>query len=200
MKHIPVFLLFVSLVCSTKAAVPDVKVYLEADPGIPAATMDRALLLTKAMFHGIGVEVAWSWSSGDARVLSVAAGGPVEINLCVEAASDRTSLPGALAYASPYGDGARSITVMYDRMEPTILAWPALSAPLLAHVMAHEITHVLEATDGHSGIGLMKAHWTKDDYWQMSVKGLKIAEQDVAAIRAGLAARRSRPAQTTSIT
>ena len=34
---------------------------------------------------------------------------------------------------------------------------------LLAHVLVHEITHVLEGVDRHTGQGVMKARWTEDD-------------------------------------
>ena len=68
-------------------------------------------------------------------------------------------LPGALAFATPYD--RTHITVFYDRVE---LAVHANTVPaLLAHVLAHEIAHVLQSIKRHSEEGIMKARWDAHD-------------------------------------
>ena len=91
----------------------------------------------------------------------------------------------SLAYALPY-EGTH-IVVFQDR----ILRMRGVhSVPrLLAHVMAHEITHILEGIGRHSGEGVMKAHWTKDDFVAMARKPLEFAKDDVELIQAGLVRR-----------
>jgi hypothetical protein len=59
---------------------------------------------------------------------------------------------------------------------------------LLAHVMTHEITHVLEGINRHSETGMMKGQWTETDYRAMAA-GLRFAPVDVALIHDGLAKR-----------
>lgn len=63
---------------------------------------------------------------------------------------------------------------------------------VLAHVLAHEITHVLEVTDRHSKEGVMKAHWTGRDFRNMAWRGLPFAAEDVELIHLGIASRMNR--------
>jgi hypothetical protein len=90
---------------------------------------------------------------------------------------------GALAYAQP-SEGVH-IRVFYDR----IRRFPRELVPrLLAHVLVHEISHILQGIDRHSKSGVMKAYWTFDDYHTMLVKTLRFEDQDIDLIRVGLAA------------
>jgi hypothetical protein len=57
---------------------------------------------------------------------------------------------------------------------------------LLAHVMAHEITHLLEGFAGHSETGVMKARWDAGDLRRMAVKPLLFDVEDVYLIQDGL--------------
>jgi hypothetical protein len=84
----------------------------------------------------------------------------------------------ALAYARPFRDA--HITVLWDRIEG--IPSPALRAALLAHVLVHEITHILEASSRHSRQGIMKAHWTTDDINKMAQKPLTFDREDVNLI------------------
>jgi hypothetical protein len=88
----------------------------------------------------------------------------------------------ALAYTRPY-EGIH-IQILWNRIETT-------SSPtkLLAHVMVHEITHILEGIDRHSAEGVMKARWVAADFEAMAFKTLRFAPEDVVIIRAGLKAR-----------
>lgn len=63
---------------------------------------------------------------------------------------------------------------------------------LLAHVLAHEITHILEGIARHSQQGLMKAKWDNKDYVRMRERSLKFTPEDVNLIYEGLLARQER--------
>jgi hypothetical protein len=83
-------------------------------------------------------------------------------------------------YAQPFARGS-AIHVFCDRVLHT---GPERLGPiLLGHVMAHELGHVLEGVDRHSPIGVMKAHWTRDDYDDMLRHPLVFAPDDVLMIR-----------------
>jgi hypothetical protein len=56
---------------------------------------------------------------------------------------------------------------------------------LLGHVLAHEITHILQGVARHSAEGVMKAHWTEDDFAEMSFKPLRFTEEDITLIHYG---------------
>ena len=93
--------------------------------------------------------------------------------------------PKALAFAQVY-EGVH-ITVFWDRVER--LSRFAPPNFVLAHVLVHEITHILQGIDRHSESGVMKAHWTVEDYRAMAAKPLPFTPQDVQLIELGLAPR-----------
>jgi hypothetical protein len=95
--------------------------------------------------------------------------------------------PGALAYAEPYGN---SIVILYDRIAAI---HRANTSDILGHVLAHEIVHMLRGDTAHSSVGLMKPHWTGDDYFEMMTgRRLGMTEDDIDAIHTGYASMEAR--------
>ena len=84
------------------------------------------------------------------------------------------------------------ITVFYDRLQQR--NEPKRLPVVLAHVLVHEITHLLQGIDRHSVSGIMKAHWSIEDYHEMAFKPLPFTQDDVDLIQQGMDARESRPA------
>ena len=98
--------------------------------------------------------------------------------------SNRTSEAnhsGAFAYALPY-EGTR-IVLFYDRVLE--ITWPGRVPGVLGHVLAHEITHVLQGVARHSGVGVMKAKWDYLDHGEMQHNYLKLTGEDICLIRTG---------------
>jgi hypothetical protein len=62
--------------------------------------------------------------------------------------------------------------------------------------LVHEITHILEGLDCHSGEGVMKAHWTKEDHGSMIRKPLPFTREDIDLIHVAMAARAPHAAET----
>jgi hypothetical protein len=60
---------------------------------------------------------------------------------------------------------------------------------VLAYVLVHEITHIVEGIDRHSDSGIMKAKWDDADNYEISRMKLRFAEDDVILIQAGLEKR-----------
>jgi hypothetical protein len=135
------------------------------------------------MFEDVGVKIKWLHSRRNCQARPE---DTISIHLTMDAPG--SSAPGTLAYALPY-DGAH-IVVFYDRIMKTTeeTRWPHL----LAHVLVHEVTHILQGVSRHSDEGMMKANWNKNDYIQMFWKGLPFAPMDVTLIHLGLQARTSR--------
>src|SRR2546426_12714204 len=98
--------------------------------------------------------------------------------------------PQALAYALPY-EGSH-IVIFYDRLQRKVK--PVQMSSLLAHVLVHEVTHILQGIHRHSGLGLMKANWDGSDYQAMTWKPLPFTPEDIDLIHRGLAARAARAA------
>ena len=149
-------------------------------PGLDVRARNVAQHLASEIFASAGVQLAWPRdcrSCPDADIL---------VSLSFHTAADQH--PDAMAYALPY-EGAH-IVVFYDRVQQKVE--PARAPILLAYVLVHEITHILQGTMHHSESGIMKAHWDSGDVFEMGRKPLGFADEDVGLIRLGLDWRRSR--------
>jgi hypothetical protein len=93
---------------------------------------------------------------------------------------------GTLAYAKLY-QGSQ-IVVFYDRIERAAKGSAQASA-VLAHVMTHEIAHLLQGVARHSETGVMKARSNQNDFDLMVYGPLPFESGDIELIRIGLARR-----------
>ena len=153
-----------------------VTIYVLNSTKISGDSLTQAEDLTASMFDFLGVKIDWrsgTADSSDRRALSIE----------LVANTVKTERPYALGYAELE---AGRIVVFWGRIEagPT----PVIK---LAHVMAHEITHVLEGSCRHSDAGIMKACWTPEDQAQMRIRPLPFAKRDIELIHAGLLGRNS---------
>jgi len=160
-----------------------VTVHLDVDAPVPSAVRGNALAMTKAMYRQIGVEIRWEGSRPAAAKAKSA------LWLEVTDRTPSTFHPGALAYAAPWE--GRHIRVFWDRIETA-----RGPQKLLAHVLAHEIGHMLEGTDRHSAAGIMKAKFTAGDIADMLMTPLEFTPEDIDLIQQGLAYRVIRAAAT----
>jgi hypothetical protein len=131
--------------------------------------------------------VAINWHQG-------LTGCPVEgIRVTLSRLSDHAPAdlpPSAMAYALPYE--GNHIVIFYDRLQRKVKGTQI--STLLAHVLAHEVTHILQGIHRHSERGLMKATWDGSDYQAMMWKPLPFTPQDIELIHRGLAVRSTRAA------
>ena len=72
---------------------------------------------------------------------------------------------------------------MYDRLLVTGAGRPRLVPALLAHVLAHEIGHILLGTDSHAKTDILKARWTSGDYDEMERMPMLFDRSDEDNIR-----------------
>lgn len=162
---------------------PDVLVYLKKDDLTPNnAVIARAKETAASMFAGIGVRLAWAAEGTDSPAATA-----VVLHLQVTDRPQAGFKDAAVAYAHPYAGGTEAITIMWDRLQARCLSSPSLAPVLLAHVIVHEITHVLQAVKRHSDTGVMKAQWNTDDYRAMLWKPLPFTDDDISLVRSGLA-------------
>jgi hypothetical protein len=135
-----------------------------------------AQALAGRMFAAIGISLEWAKgkpadeSSQPTIIIEVVTGTPENFK------------PGSLAYALPY-EGSH-ITVFVDRIEE--MRWASY---VLAHVMVHEITHVLQGISRHSARGVMKERWISGDFSEMRYRPLPFTPLDIELIYSGLARR-----------
>jgi hypothetical protein len=138
-----------------------------------------------AMFREIGVNVQVRMGHPARRIWGVC-GAPIGIEL--DDSTGYRGNPNALAYAMPYKESGISIHIFLDRVIREKKD-PAFMTELLAHVMVHEITHVLEKSMQHSEDGVMKAQWSRADHTRMRQHPLPFDPEDVVCIREGVAKR-----------
>ena len=157
-----------------------VTVCMERGSGFLASFEAQAL--ASKIFAGIGVTINWHFG------LEACPSQAIQVSLSQD--TPKFQRPGAYAYARPY-EGSH-IVVYYDRIAE---CHPKpLVRIVLAHVLVHEITHILEGISRHSDSGIMKARWDGGDFSEMARKPLNFAPIDINLIYAGLA---ERAAQTT---
>jgi len=87
---------------------------------------------------------------------------------------------------SPFGPGVHRIAVFEDNVKVRASAYQIDEYKVMAHVLAHEIGHLLERMDHHSDTGIMKASWTRDDYRTMAHHPLPFAKEDLEMIHCNL--------------
>jgi len=134
------------------------------------------------MFASAGVRIAWR----DRALSTVEVAGERSIIVRFVLHTEPSDHPGALAFALPF-EGTH-LRVFYDRVQ---MANPRWTQAVLAHVLVHEITHLLQGLDRHTESGIMKAHWTAEDYREMTFRPLAFTPDDIELIHAGLNVRRT---------
>jgi hypothetical protein len=140
-------------------------------------SMPFARRLASKMFDDIGVTIRWSLPPDACPAQG--------IPLKLVRSTPRDFDPGTLAYTQLH-EGV-CIRIFYDRI---IDRHDIVQVRILeAHVLVHEITHVLQGTSRHSAYGVMKADWDYFDFRSMAGKRLAFTKNDVDLIYRGLARR-----------
>jgi hypothetical protein len=130
------------------------------------------------------VGVRLDWRAGQRADSQLLRGRAIAVRLVPDTPDQFKASVGAFAVPTNGGH----VTVLWAHMAWS-LAKPGLAPALLAHVMVHEITHILQGIARHSADGIMKAYWTHSHYFDMQTKGLPFASEDVELIHRGLAQR-----------
>jgi hypothetical protein len=150
----------------------EITVYYGDKAGVPTLVTVQAQSLASGMFKRIEIKLDWR-PGNPARPEK----GAIVVELVT--GTPESFLPGSLAYALPY-EGVH-IRIFWDRISRT----PA-PREVLAHVMVHEITHIVQGIARHSGQGIMKARWTTQEEYGMKSKSLSFTQEDVKLIYAGM--------------
>lgn len=174
-------ILFTALAAATGAGLPPaVIVYMGGREAPPNAVEHGARAIVTRMYRQIGVRIVWR--DGEPKPgAAQAARHTVQIRY--------GSVPkGAhvLAAAAPFGVGVRTVTVDYPRIR-AVAGRTEREQAILAHVLAHEIGHILQGTDWHADTGVMKANWRSADYESMQRGPLAFTTDDVQLIHRGIA-------------
>jgi hypothetical protein len=164
-------------------------VYVESELVAPSVLL-RAETTANRMFAGIGVRVQWA-DRRPGRRAEPASGGcapkrPEEIVVRMASVRAGSASSDAYAYALPNASDGVRVTVFYGELRKALCARPRLEPVVLAYVLVHEITHVLQGVVRHSSTGVMRAHWNSTEYSDMEDRPLEFAGDDAELIQLGL--------------
>ena len=160
------------------SSAPVVKICIENGGASPWMVVQGEFVAAK-IFETIGIKIEWPHRN------KCPGPAPGLIAIRITTGASAADHPDALAYSRL---GENRVEVYYDRV--AALVDPPLLPRLLGHVLAHEIAHVLEGVNRHSDKGLMRAHWSREDYEQMRPGLLQFTPEDVELIRAGALSHR----------
>ena len=151
----------------------------------PTGHLERAQQEVIRLFHNIGVDVAWTGPDAprvapDIRVVLVPyePGDISRRERLVMGAAVLTKLGTSVAY------------IFYRQVEAQSRQYDYSLSMILASAIAHEVGHLLLPDGRHSPEGLMRACWTRDDFYRANQGQLRFSSDEAAQIRrrAGLQA------------
>jgi hypothetical protein len=145
---------------------------------------DVALAITTRLMTAGSIDVAWR----NCDVPNVCATVPVRefvIRLVRSRETTTGGSPFVLGEASIDVDQRAGVlaTIYVDRVERMAELSDADTASLLGRAIAHELGHLLLATNAHSSSGLMRAYWSPRDIRENQIADWVLSREDVAAIR-----------------
>lgn len=180
-----------------------VSVFNEA--GIPAGTVQQAENIASHVFRQAGLQVIW-----------VNCGLPDEppqlVRFCTETAfpthlhlrilGHARNLPETtfgVSYLGHDGSGCYS-DVFAERVEALQGKFHMGLAPVLGHVAAHEIAHLLLGTNSHSSRGIMQARWQAGELMDAAKGALIFSAPQGQVMRERLSKGAIRNAKTLTLT
>jgi Zn-dependent protease with chaperone function len=165
------------LLCGT-----DLEVKLLLDANVARPTVDAAMTQFQRIMLSAGIGTRWTITRLGEDVVNSAtetscAAGRLTI-LMVGADSGRPSRT-ELAYSTPLSSSGIRATVFQPAVTSVARAHGVEPAVVLAHVLAHEIGHLLQRSTQHSAHGLMAASWEGSGFDRMARLPLQFRlEQD----------------------
>jgi hypothetical protein len=149
-------------------------VFVNNGERIPFATLQSAEGLASRILASADVRIAWhglarpGWK-GQNRVVII------ELEVDTPAAYHASALGYSLLHEGVH------VAIFYNRIRR--MDRQSLEPFLLAHAMAHEITHLLQGVARHSATGVMKAHWDSGDFLEMKRHLLTFTPEDIRIIQ-----------------
>ena len=149
-------------------------VFVNNGERIPFATLQSAEGLAARILASADVRIAWhglarpGWK-GRNRVIII------QLEMDTPAAYHASALGYSLLHEGVH------VAIFYNRIRR--MDEQSLEPFLLAHAIAHEITHLLQGIARHSATGVMKAHWDSGDFVEMRRHLLTFTPEDIQIIQ-----------------
>ena len=150
----------------------------------PRADLERAQQEVTRLYRKIGVDIAWT--SSDAP--HAAALRAIRVVLVPDEGGDlrhrQTPVMGAAVVTD---QGTQIAYVYYRQIESQARQYDVSVTMILASAIAHEVAHLLLPGAQHSPAGLMRACWTRDDFYRAEQGQLLFSTEQASLIRARVA-------------
>jgi hypothetical protein len=156
------------------AAEAPVPVRLQGAEIVEPLVLAHATATAARMFATVGVQIEWSRSKPQ----------PGELVILLAPRRNAPASRDAVAHARPYASGGVAITIFYEDVLSVAGRATQPQSALMAHVLVHEITHVLQRVARHSQSGVMRARWSRDDLNAMQRRPLPFDPADADLLRA----------------
>ena len=189
-------ILLLNIVASAGAQVgaplSQVTVSVHNDAHVPLDTLVSAESTASRVFREAGLNVEWMncigvGNHGSASPCTKAAY-PTYLHIRIVARA--RNLPGStfgIAYLSADGSGCYSSAFLEPIAHLHAIGGQGV-APVLGHVMAHEIAHLLLGTNSHAAEGIMRAQWQRDELMSASRGELLFSPRESQVMRERLSA------------
>ena len=175
------------------------KLYIYNYAHVPNSTLSRAQRELSEIFEAMLVRIDWVDSSTGPE--NPQTDSIYSLMIFILGPSGEASVRNniALGFSAPNGVGSQgpAAYVIYPRIENFVRTHDSANqrsrrlGQVLAHVIAHEIGHVLLSTFSHSPAGIMRASWQMDEYNLLVTGQLRFTADQAELIRGELT-RRSR--------
>ena len=181
----------------TEGAFP-LTVRVENYAGAPDRLIDSAQTHAAKIFRGFGTEILWvdcgigSWGQAE-NPACLTPNGPTDLTVRLLPESQAKNFPidpGAFGMAQPSTTGGFGYMayIFYHRVaELCGRQYP--KAPVLGHMIAHELGHLLLGLSSHSKAGIMSVPWRSKDLQKVGQDGMRFTKQQSDRIRANLLKR-----------
>ena len=151
-----------------------------------------------------GIEVNWvACRVGETPPGAAACGAPMTplvfiLNLLPRSMAQHLNFPGqvfGVAFQSKEEEFGFDASIFYDNVKDCAAHqhwhqhWDL--APLLGHVIAHELGHLLMGTHSHAGLGLMRDSWSSKQLYAVERRGLTFSPTETQRLQIGMARRQA---------
>lgn len=168
---------------------PGITILIYNSARVSLSDLAHAEQQASVIFRVAGIKAAWlNCSGGGADEACHRPIGPKQFVLHIVArgkvARGTQSADTVFGVAFIGSDGAGAYRdVFYDRVEQTHLDSGVSPARLLGAVAAHEIGHLLLGSHSHSAMGIMAAHWQKEELRRVGMGCLNFSSEEASRMR-----------------
>jgi hypothetical protein len=154
--------------------------------GVEDVTLFRAKYVATQVMAKAGVTL--TWKQGKLPDHSPSPCGH-RLTIVFDSNAPRKFNANTIGYTYLNGTWSTEVHIICDRA--SLIVDPRDLPRLLGHIVAHEITHVLQGVPHHSSEGVMKAGWDGYDFVEMIFRPLRFTPEDVELIRARFEQRKA---------